>query len=639
MVETGRAKSGYGTWLSPYSPERMASSLRLQDVQFSGRALVWMENRSDRGALCVQEDPLQAPRDLTPEHSVRARLGYGGGDFGTGDDAVFYVAERRIWRKGLEPGPARPVTPQEGESASPVVSPDGRCIAYVHEADGAACVAVVDAQGRKLPRRLAQGRDFYMQPAWHPDGRRLAFVGWDHPNMPWMGTFLEIVDVSREADGLPLASACDVVAGGAKESIFQPIFSSDGSRLAFASDRSGWWNVELLDLVSGERRTLVSEPAEHAVAAWRQGMRTLAFSADGRRLYYLRNAGGEMRLCVAQAATGESRQVKGELAAYRELLQLSVDPTEVEGDRIALLASGPHIPPQVLDVRVDPRSPDRATVRVVRRSGAEDIPALALSAPQAMDWMAEGGDAVHGIYYPPASETAFCNGAPPLIVRVHGGPTGQNRLGYDAQAQFFATRGYAFLDVNHRGSYGYGRSYRQALEGKWGILDLEDVTSGARHLATQGLADAGRMVVMGASAGGFTVLRALTAQPGVFRAGISLFGVSNLFTLAAQTHKFESRYLDSMVGPLPEAAERYRSRSPIFSVDAIRDPIALYQGDVDPVVPKAQAEAVAASLVRRSVPHVFELYEGEGHGWRKSETIAAFYRSVDRFLLQYVVYA
>ncbi len=630
----------YGTWPSPYSPDRMAGSLRLKEVGWAGSGLLWLEERSDRGVVCFQSDPREAARDMTPEHSVRARIGYGGGDFGTSADAVFYAAEQRIWRKGLEPGRMRAVTPQGGESASPTVSPDGQLLAYIHESDGRAAVALVDAAGGDLPRLIATGRDFYMQPAWHPAGERLAVVGWNHPNMPWTGTYLELLTLTpREAGTLPPAKRA-VLAGGPGESVFQPTFSPDGSQIAFASDRSVWWNIDLIDLADGTRRTLVPEAAEQAVAAWSQGMRTFAFGADGRHLYYLRSCAGEVSLRVVELATGQSSQVTGELARYRELSQIALSAKQAaEGELIALLASAPHIPSRVIVVQVDPSSPASATVRIARRSEAEDIPEESLSSPRAVQWQAENGDAVHGIYYPPASAAARCDGAPPLIVLVHGGPTGQFRMAYSAQVQFFATRGYGVLHLNYRGSTGYGRAYRERLDGQWGILDLEDAIGGAQHLAKEGLADRDRMVLMGPSAGGYTVLRCLTARPGAFRAGISLFGISNLFTMAEDTHKFEAHYLDSMIGVLPEAAERYRSRSPIFSVDAIVDPVAVYQGETDPVVPRDQAESLVASLRQRSIPHVFELYPGEGHGWRKAETIAAFYSSLEGFLRQYVVYA
>jgi dipeptidyl aminopeptidase/acylaminoacyl peptidase len=276
---------------------------------------------------------------------------------------------------------------------------------------------------------------------------------------------------------------------------------------------------------------------------------------------------------------------------------------------------------------------------VVARSQSESLPAHLLSAPEPITWAAEDGSLVHGLLYRPQGAPTSATERPPLIVLVHGGPTGQATAGFDDRAQFFCTRGYAVLQVNYRGSAGYGRAYRNALRQQWGVYDVADAVSGARHLADTGVVDVGRMVIMGGSAGGYTVLLALIHHPGAFKAGISLYGVTNLFTLAADTHKFEARYLDSMIGPLPETAARYRERSPIFSAGRIRDALAVYQGEEDRVVPLAQAETLVAALRRAGTPHIYERYPGEGHGWRKAETIATFYQSVLAFLKEHVLFA
>ena len=261
-----------------------------------------------------------------------------------------------------------------------------------------------------------------------------------------------------------------------------------------------------------------------------------------------------------------------------------------------------------------------------------------MSTPRPVSWTAGAGATVHGLYYPPASDRYTGTGLPPAIVRVHGGPTGATSAGYNAAAQFFTSRGFAVLEVNHRGSTGYGRDYLRALRETWGVVDIEDTAAGARFLADEGLADGGRLVVMGGSAGGYTVLQTLVTHPGLFKAALCLYGISNLFTLAADTHKFEARYLDSLIGPLPETRDRYRDRSPIYHADAISDPIAIFQGAIDPVVPPAQSELIVAALRRRGIPHEYHVYDGEGHGWRKRETIATFWATVERFLQEYVLF-
>jgi dipeptidyl aminopeptidase/acylaminoacyl peptidase len=283
---------------------------------------------------------------------------------------------------------------------------------------------------------------------------------------------------------------------------------------------------------------------------------------------------------------------------------------------------------------------DGQSTRVLRRSAGELVPAKQLSAAHPVSWPTAGGAVAHGLLYLPAGYTPGQEGPrPPAIVRIHGGPTGQETSAYDGNIQFFVTRGYAVLDVNYRGSTGYGRAYMLALRESWGICDVEDALSAARYLGESGAADPSRLVIYGGSAGGYTVLESLCRAPGTFRAGICLYGVSSLFGLAADTHKFEAHYLDLIVGPLPEEAARYRERSPIFHADQIRDPVAVFQGAEDTVVPPAQSEEIVAALRRGGVPHIYQLYPGEGHGWRRPETIEAFYTAVDAFLRQHVIFA
>ena len=249
------------------------------------------------------------------------------------------------------------------------------------------------------------------------------------------------------------------------------------------------------------------------------------------------------------------------------------------------------------------------------------------------------GEPTFGLYYAPQNEAFEGIGLPPLVVLVHGGPTSQRVASFNGGAQFFTSRGYAVLDVNYRGSTGYGREFRNKLRGSWGVYDVQDSVSGVRALIDQKLVDPARIIIMGGSAGGFTVLKALEDYPGFFKAGICLYGVSNQFTFAAETHKFEAQYDDYLLGTLPQAAEIYRKRSPLFYVERIRDPMIIFQGEEDKVVPRAQSDEVVASLERRGIPHEYHLYPGEGHGFRKTETIEHMYKAIDKFLQQYVIYA
>jgi dipeptidyl aminopeptidase/acylaminoacyl peptidase len=274
-----------------------------------------------------------------------------------------------------------------------------------------------------------------------------------------------------------------------------------------------------------------------------------------------------------------------------------------------------------------------------RYSDPETVDPLELSTPQAIDWQAPDGAMVHGLYYPPASARFYSEGLPPAVVYVHGGPTSQFTSRYSPEAVFFTTRGYAFLAVNYRGSTGYGRSYRLALREQWGNLDVMDTVAGAGALVERGLADPKRLVVMGGSAGGFTALNCLIRHPGLFKAGVEYYGVSSLMGLSLDTHKFEEHINDRLVGVLPGAAQRYHDWSPVYFADRIQDALAIFQGSEDRVVPPEQSEAIARNLRERGVPHLYKVYTGEGHGWRKPETIADFYRQIERFLLERVIYS
>lgn len=625
----------YGLWPSPIGPQSLAEGLRFSEVAWDsdGETLVWLEGRSDRGVLVCLPPGGDAPRDVTPDLSVRARVGYGGGDFSVAGGYVYCVeAGGRLYRQPLAGGPAMPLTPGFGYAAAPTVSPDQRWIVFVHTYEDTDCLAIVDAEGHMWPQRLVTGADFYMQPCWHPQGTLLAWVEWNHPQMPWEGSLLRLGTVRYEAGQLPRVTDAQTLTGSITVGVFQPTFSPDGRFLAYISNQSGWDNLSLYDLQGHTHHALAPEPVECGQPAWLQGMRTYGFRHDGQGLYYLRHDGGFRRLWYYDLQHGSATEHRAGLAEYTSLEQPALAPTRAV---LAGIASASTLPSRIITVSLD----QQASPRVCRRSTAEHVPASELSTPQALTWCTAGGDRVHGLLYRPSSTRFQGRGHPPAIIYIHGGPTSQAVASFHPQTQFFTTRGYAVLQVNHRGSTGYGKAYVDALRGQWGVYDVEDAVSGAQYLVAQDFAAAEHLVIMGGSAGGYTVLQALVHHPGFFKAAVCLYGIANLFTLAATTHKFEAHYLDSLIGPFPDAAGLYRERSPLFAADRIRDPIALFQGEIDQVVPKAQADAMVASLKSRGVPHEYHVYAGEGHGWRKAETIAHFYTTVDAFLRQYVLFA
>lgn len=629
-----RVVKPFGLWTSALTAKSMAAGKRLSDVAWDqdGETVVWLESRSDRAVL-VATHGKDAPRDITVEQSVRAKVGYGGGDFTVARGYVYFAdAESgRLFRQSLAGGSAHPVTPAFGSAASPQVSPDGKWLLYVHhDEERVDRLAIVDVEGREWPQMVASGRDFYTQPRWSADGTQIAFVAWDHPQMPWDGTSLYLTKLDVLKAGLPRATSTTAIAGGTDTAIFQPEFSADGKTLYYISDESGFGQMYAHDLALGANRQVTkTSGAEYALPNWGQESRTYALTSDSAFAYACVNKRGFTTVHKIDLSSGEATIVVP-LAAYSDASQIRIAP---KSGRVALLGSSAKIPARVLAF-----DPAQGSVQILARTSAEALPAAELSSPEAISWQTANNEESHGLFYPPVSTHFQCSGKPPLIVIVHGGPTSQARAGWSAQAQFFTTRGYAVLFVNHRGSTGYGRDYMKKLRGRWGQLDVEDSVSGVRALAERHLIDEKRTVIMGGSAGGYTVLQTMVDEPEAFTAGICLYGIANQFTLVQDTHKFEERYSDSLLGPLPEAAALYRERSPLFKAENIKRPLAVFQGEQDKVVPQSQSDQIVQALKRNGTPHVYHIYAGEGHGWRKAETIEHFYNAVDAFLKEHLIY-
>ncbi len=646
----------YGTWPSAISPEIVSASLRLSDVQWDtdGETLVWLEGRGAQSLLVMQRG-LDAAYDLTGELGVRGRVGYGGGDFTVAQGVAYFAGpDGRIFQQPLAGGLAKPITPAFGAAAAPKVSADGKWLAFVHTDQGVDTLGLVDVQGDVWPAKLASGTDFVMQPAWHPQGKYLAYIAWNHPQMPWDGTELKLITFDY-ADGVPGVVASETLAGNETTAIFQPEFSPDGRYLAYISNETGWGQLYVYDLEKRTHRRLTEAAAEHSTPPWQQGQRMFGWSQDSQRIYFLRNTAAALSLWVCTVASGQEQPIPG-LETYTYLGQPSVSSRH---DSIALLAGSSTIPTRIithsiaddpLPVTLTPSADtptlsvlvaeaDHAGERIHRRSGGERLLPEQLATAEPISWTGHDGATVYGLYYPPTNPDFESTGLPPLIVDVHGGPTGQSMMAYRGGFQFFTSRGFAVLDVNYRGSTGYGKAYMNMLRENWGIYDVQDCASGAAYLVDAGRVDRDKLVIMGGSAGGFTVLQSMIEKPGFYKAGICMYGVANQFLLAMETHKFEERYSDSLLGPLPQAAQVYRERSPYFHADKIKDPIAVFQGEDDQVVLRNQSDDIVATLRRSGVPHEYHVYVGEGHGWRKPETIQAFYKSLLKFLMQYVLFA
>jgi dipeptidyl aminopeptidase/acylaminoacyl peptidase len=615
----------YGSWDSPIGAATVArAGRRLASAAIAADGAVWWaEGRPDEGGRVVlmRRRPGGEPVAVTPEGTnVRTRVHeYGGGAWClVGSDLVVFAdfADQRLYRQrlGEEPVAISPEPPSPGAHryADMRPSPDRRSLACVRERDDGDEpvneVVLLPLEGSEEPRILAGGRDFYSFPRISPDGAWLAWTCWDHPNMPWDGTELWVAPLSDSGEER-------LVAGGPEESIFQPEWGPDG-RLHFVSDRDGWWNLyrarEPGTELSGEEGALVQmteQEADYAHPQWLFGGATYAF-LDSGAIVCVRCERAEERLFLLQPEGWEPADLELPYTAF------GFPSISARDGRVAFAAAGPGSEPAIVLYDLE-----RGEGEIVRSSSDEPVDPAYVSRPRPVEFKSGGGETAYGFYYPPANpDFAAPEGErPPLIVESHGGPTSHSTPLLDREFLYWTSRGIGVVDVNYRGSSGYGREYRNKLRGTWGVVDTEDCVNAALHLAAEGEADGERLAIRGGSAGGYATLCALTFHD-EFAAGASYYGVADAEALARDTHKFESRYLDRLIGPYPEQAELYRERSPIHQVERLRSPVILFQGLEDEVVPPNQAETMAAALKGNGVPHAYLAFEGEQHGFRRAET-------------------
>ncbi|CAA9296931.1 MAG: Prolyl oligopeptidase family protein [uncultured Friedmanniella sp.] len=617
----------YGSWSSPVTVDQLTSaSVGLAEVRVDGPDLYWLESHADQGGRCsVWRAPLAGgeAREVTPPTAnVRTRVHeYGGGAYGVAGGVLVYseMTDGRLYRVDGE-GPARPLTPAGDLRFADVrVHPDRGLVLAVREdhSSPGECVNTVVAVGLEPAADdadlgagtvLVTGTDFCSTPELAADGR-LAFVTWDHPAMPWDSTTLAVGTLAGDARSGWRLDDVHRVAGGPSVSAVQPRWTPGGT-LVFVDDRSGWWNLYAWS-GGDDHRPLHPAEAEFCEPGWVLGQTPYAV-VDDERLVCAVTRCGTPSVALVSTTTGQ-------------LTPLTPDGTEAgelaAGDgRVAAVLRHPDRPAG-LSVAPLPLDGGPGAWDERRRSSSLALRPEAISRAEAVSWDSPLGP-VHGFYYPPTSpDFASPEGTlPPLVTLSHGGPTSFSSPAFSLSYQFWTSRGYAVLDVNYGGSTGYGRAYRERLLGRWGLVDVADCADGARAMGDQGRADPDRLVVKGGSAGGYTTLRALTATD-VFAAGISSYGIGSLEALALHTHKFESRYLDGLVGPYPEAREVYVERSPLTHVDSLAAPILLLQGTEDKVVPPAQAEEMADAARRKGLPVALIMFEGEGHGFRRAENI------------------
>jgi dipeptidyl aminopeptidase/acylaminoacyl peptidase len=601
----------YGSWPSPLSAARVtAGGLRLDHIQLDRNDVYWLEGRASEAGryVIVKRSPSGRITDVTPSgFNVRTRVHeYGGAAYTVHRGTVFFsnFNDQRVYQQ--EPGQAPEAISDIGPSYADFRMDEQRSrLIGVREHLGEN--AIVSIPGDVL----VEGADFYSDPIVSRDGRFLAWLEWRHPNMPWDGTELWVA--MFRADGS--IGAREHVAGGRNESIFQPEWAPDG-RLYFVSDRTGWWNLYRWNAVDVEPVHLMN--AEFGKPQWTFSMVTYAF-VDNHRIAATYTVHGRWKLAM----------IDTELMSFTPI-DLDVEPLEsikANKDDIYFIGGSPTVAPAIMTVDGD----------ILRSSVSDQISPELISVPEAVTYKVGDRD-VHAFYYAPKNPEveAPADERPPLIVVTHGGPTGATIDVLDPKVQFWTSRGFAVLDVNYSGSTGYGRPYRDRLKGQWGIVDVEDAVGGAQAMVAMGKADADRLIIRGGSAGGYTTLAALTFHD-TFKAGASYYGISDLEVLQQDTHKFESRYNESLIGPYPEARDVYAARSPIHFIDRLSVPIILFQGLEDKVVPPNQSEMMAEAVRKKGIKVKYVTFEGEQHGFRKAENIIrsleeelAFYQDVFR---------
>jgi len=600
-----------------------AYAIRLDQVMLDGADIYWTESQPEKKGriLVYRARSGGAVEAVTPDDAdswnVRTRVHeYGGGAFAVRDGAVTFsnYADQRLYRQEPDAAP-RPITmPAEGPAgalryADGAIDVRRNCIFLVredHTAPGAVrnALVCVDLDGAKPARIVASGHDFYAAPRLSPDGSQLAWLTWDHPNMPWVTTDLWVAAVNEDGS----AGSPRQVAGGPDEALFQPQWSPAGT-LYFVSDRgSGWWNLHRER--NGRVEPVLEMEAEFGKPQWNFNMSTYGFASEDRLVCsYVKD--GIWKLGSVDTGSGEIRQIA---TRFTEISQVRVG-----AGRVVFLGGSASEPEALVALDLE-----TGTEQVIRASAVvSDALRPYISTPEPIAFPTTGGEIAHAFYYPPASPayTAPVGEKVPILVKSHGGPTASTSGTLSLSIQYWTSRGFGLLDVNYRGSTGYGRAYRLRLAKTWGILDVEDCAWGARHLVATQNADPERLAIRGGSAGGYTTLRALTATEKTFHAGASHYGVSDLAALARDTHKFESRYLDWLIGPYPEDEKIYAERSPINHIDRLTVPVIFFQGAEDEVVPPNQTQMMVDGLKNRGVPVAYFLFEGEQHGFRKAENI------------------
>ena len=628
---SGKKTTPYGSWASPITPDLLLKGtvhMRNQMLRWDGDDLYWSELRPyEAGRIVVCRRAADGTiADVTPQgFNARSRVHeYGGGHYVVKDGTVFFTnfKDQRLYRQE-HGGAPRAITPEADiRHADMLIDTERNLIFAVREdhttgtPEPVNTIVALDADGKRDPITIASGNDFYSSPKLSPDGKRLAWQTWNHPNMPWDESEIWVGELDR--DGNVLSSR--KIAGGRNESVLQPEWSPSGE-LYFVSDRNDWWN---LYRARGEGdEPVCRRAAEFGAPQWAFGQRFYAFRGDKpEEIVCIYSDTGGARLGRIDIDTGQLHHI--------ELFYTTLGNVQVSGNKAAMYAGSSTLADRVLVIDLETLAQE-----VVKVANPAHIESGYFSIPKPIEFPTERGLTAHAFYYAPRNQDheAPAGERPPLVVHCHGGPTGSAGPTYPFEYQYWTSRGFALVDVNYGGSSGYGRAYRQRLNGNWGVVDVDDCINAARHLVEQGLVDGDRVSITGGSAGGFTVLLSLTRRD-FYNAGASHYGIGDLELFVKETHKFESRYCEALVGPYPERADVYRERSAIHYADNMKCPVILFQGAEDKIVPPDQAETFVEACRQKHLPYAYVLFEGEQHGFRQDKNIRRAFEGELSFLAQ-----
>ncbi len=605
-------QASYGSWESPITADLIiAKTISLVEIAASGKDIYWIESRpSEAGRYVIMRRMADgAVTECTPpDFYARTTVHeYGGGAFMVEDGVIYFsnFTDHHLYRQPVG-GQPEVLTLADGYYYADLILDKQRgriiCIREDHTVEGEAVNTIVSVGLNGDERILVEGNNFYSSARLSPDGSKLAYLTWNHPNMPWDGCELWLADIN--ADGT--LDKHNLIAGSVTESVFQPEWSPNGI-LHFVGETTGWWNLYRFD--NGKTEALCPMDAEFGEPQWVFGMFTYDFVSPTKILCrYSQNSSWHLAWLDTS-----SKKLTDIETSFTEIADICA------GDGFAIFSAGSPTQPFSL-IRMDTST---GKMESIKQSFEVTVDEGYLSTATPIRFPTTDGKQAHAIYYAPKNKDyAGLEGEhPPLMVISHGGPTGSTTTVLRLSLQYWTSRGFAVLDVNYGGSTGYGREYRQRLNGNWGIVDVDDCCNGAQHLVEQGLADSKRLAIRGGSAGGYTTLACLTFKNDVFKAGASYYGISELEVFATDTHKFESRYMDSLIGAYPERKDLYFNRSPINFIQNLSCPLIMFQGDEDKVVPPSQSQMMFEAMRDKELPVAYLLFAGEQHGFRKAENI------------------